>query len=39
MAVEIKEFIQFMNFNSKNEKLNLVERQATTPDEKEIIKD
>lgn len=39
MAVEIKEFIQFMNFISKNEKLYLVERNAPTPDEKEIIKD
>lgn len=39
MALEIKEFIQFMNFNSKNEKLYLVERNAPTPDEKEIIKD
>lgn len=39
MALEIKEFIQFMNFNSKNEKLYMIERDAPTPEEKEIIKD
>ena len=39
MGLEINEYIQFMNFNSKNEKLYLIERNAPTPDEKEILKD
>lgn len=39
MDLEINEYIQFMNFNSKNEKLYLIERNAPTPDEKEILKD
>lgn len=39
MGLEIKEFIQFMGFNSKNEKLYLIERNAPTPEEKEIVKD
>lgn len=39
MDLEINEYIQFMSFNSKNEKLYLIERNAPTPDEKEIIKD
>lgn len=39
MGLEINEYIQFMNFNSKNEKLYLIERNAPTPEEKEIIKD
>lgn len=38
MGLEIKEYIQFMGFNSKNEKLYLIERNAPTPDEKEILK-
>lgn len=36
--LEINEYIQFMGFNSKNEKLYLMERNAPTPDEKEILK-
>lgn len=36
--LEIKEYIQFMGFNSKTEKLYLIERNAPTPDEKEILK-
>lgn len=39
MGLEINEYIQFMDFNSKNEKLYLIERNAPTPDEKEILKD
>lgn len=39
MGLEINEYIQFMGFNSKNEKLYLIERNAPTPDEKEILKD
>lgn len=39
MGLEINEYIQFMKFNSKNEKLYLIERNAPTPDEKEILKD
>lgn len=39
MGLEINEYIQFMNFNSKNEKLYLIERNAPTPEEKEILKD
>lgn len=39
MGTVIKDYIQFMNFNSKNEKLYLMERDAPTPDEKEILKD
>lgn len=39
MDLEINEYIQFMSFNSKNEKLYLIERNAPTPDEKEILKD
>lgn len=39
MGLEIDEYIQFMSFNSKNEKLYLIERNAPTPDEKEILKD
>ena len=39
MGLEINEYIQFMGFNSKNEKLYLIERNASTPDEKEILKD
>ena len=39
MGLEINEYIQFMSFNSKNEKLYLIERNAPTPDEKEILKD
>ena len=39
MGLEIKEYIQFMKFNSKNEKLYLIERNAPTPEEKEILKD
>lgn len=38
MGVEITEYIQFMGFNSKNENLYLIERNAPTPDEKEILK-
>lgn len=38
MGVEIREYIQFMNFNSKNENLYLIERHAPTPKEKEILK-
>lgn len=38
MDLEINEYIQFMSFNSKNEKLYLIERNAPTPDEKEILK-
>ncbi|MCO4558892.1 prophage Lp1 protein 51 [Streptococcus infantarius subsp. infantarius] len=39
MGLEINEYIQFMSFNSKNEKLYLIERKAPTPEEKEILKD
>ena len=39
MGLEINEYIQFMSFNSKNEKLYLIERSAPTPEEKEILKD
>lgn len=39
MGLEINEYIQFMKFNSKNEKLYLIERNAPTPEEKEILKD
>ena len=39
MGLEINEYIQFMGFNSKNEKLYLIERNAPTPEEKEILKD
>ena len=39
MGLEINEYIQFMSFNSKNEKLYLIERNAPTPEEKEILKD
>lgn len=39
MDLEINEYIQFMGFNSKIEKLYLIERNAPTPDEKEILKD
>ena len=39
MGLEINEYIQFMEFNSKNEKLYLIERNAPTPEEKEILKD
>ena len=39
MDLEINEYIQFMSFNSKNEKLYLIERNAPTPEEKEILKD
>lgn len=39
MGLEIDEYIQFMSFNSKNEKLYLIERKAPTPEEKEILKD
>ena len=39
MDLEINEYIQFMGFNSKNEKLYLIERNAPTPEEKEILKD
>lgn len=39
MGLKINEYIQFMGFNSKNEKLYLIERNAPTPDEKEILKD
>lgn len=38
MDLEVNEYIQFMNFNSKSEKLYLIERNAPTPDEKEILK-
>ena len=38
MGLEINEYIQFMSFNSKNEKLYLVERKAPTPEEKESLK-
>ena len=39
MDLEINEYIQFMSFNSKHEKLYLIERNAPTPEEKEILKD
>ena len=39
MDLEINEYIQFMSFNSKKEKLYLIERNAPTPEEKEILKD
>ena len=39
MGLEIHEYIQFMGFNSKNETLHLIERNAPTPEEKEILKD
>lgn len=38
MGLEINEYIQFTGFNSKEEKLFLIERNAPTPDEKEILK-
>lgn len=36
--INIKEYIEFMDFNSKSEGFYLVERHAPTPDEKSIIK-
>lgn len=38
MGIVIKNYIEFMNFNSKSEKLYLLDRQAPTPDEKRNIK-
>lgn len=37
--VEIKEHIRFMDFNSKEEGYYLIDRDAPSPDEKEIIED
>ncbi|MFI3632813.1 hypothetical protein [Streptococcus parauberis] len=39
MTLEITEFIQFKEFNSKDLGLYLIERDAPTPDEKEVIED
>jgi hypothetical protein len=39
MVVEIKEMIEFADFNTKENNLYLVSREAPTPEEKEIIED
>lgn len=39
MSLEIHELIEFNNFNSKNENLYLIQREAPTPEEKSIIED
>ena len=39
MVVEIKEMIEFAGFNTKEHNLYLLNRDATTPEEKEIIED
>lgn len=38
MGVLIKDYIKFMDFNSKIEKLYLMSREAPTPKEKEVLK-
>lgn len=39
MGLKLTDYIQFMEFNSKKENLLLLDRDAPTPSEKEIIKD